>query len=108
MSQYMASKKTMELNPSHQIIKALKAKFEDDASDKNAKDLVFLLYDTALLTSGFTLDNPISFSTRIHKLIKLGLSIEDDEEDDDEEVPEDDDDDIPQLENEDASAMEDV
>merc|ERR1712038_673342 len=48
MSQYMAAKKTMELNPQHAIVKALKGKFDANASDKSAKDLVFLLYETAL------------------------------------------------------------
>merc|ERR1712060_625931 len=71
MSSYMVAKKTMELNPSHAIVKALKDKFGADAADSAAKDLVWLLYETALLTSGFTLDNPGSFSNRIHRLIKL-------------------------------------
>merc|ERR1712209_146017 len=72
MSQYMTAKKTMELNPGHAIIMALKDKFSADSADKSAKDLVFLLYETALLTSGFSLDDPASFSGRIRKLIRLG------------------------------------
>merc|ERR1719461_1009523 len=110
MSSYMVAKKTMELNPSHNIVKALKTKFDANSSDKSAKDLVFLLYETALLTSGFTLDDPASFSSRIHKLIRLGLSIEDDDSDDDDDDDDADDaeKDVPQLENEEASAMEDV
>merc|ERR550534_1123254 len=89
MSSYMVAKKTMELNPSHAIIVALKDKFAADAADSAAKDLVWLLYETSLLTSGFTLDNPGSFSNRIHRLIKLGLSIDDDTEDSDEDEKED-------------------
>merc|ERR1711972_1130368 len=84
MSQYMMAKKTMELNPKHAIVKSLKDKFAADAADSAAKDLVFLLYETALLTSGFTLDAPASFASRIHRLVKLGLSIEDDDEEDEE------------------------
>merc|ERR1712066_760954 len=83
MSQYMMAKKTMELNPKHPIIVALKDKFAADNADSAAKDLVMLLYETALLTSGFSLENPASFSTRIHRLVKLGLSIDDDDESDD-------------------------
>merc|ERR1711941_60418 len=109
MSQYMAAKKTMELNPGHPIVKALKTKFDANSSDKSAKDLVFLLYETALLSSGFTLDDPSSFSGRIHKLIRLGLSIDaDDDDDDDDEDDIDEDEEAPNLENEEISAMEDV
>jgi len=104
MGQYMVAKKTMELNPTHAIVKALKDKFSADASDSAAKDLVWLLYETALLTSGFTLDNPGSFSNRIHRLIKLGLSIDDDDAEDEEDEEEE----VPVLEEEDDGGMEDV
>jgi molecular chaperone HtpG len=94
MQQYMMSKKTMEINPKHAIVKTLKDKFASDPSDKTIKDLVWLLFETSLLTSGFTLDAPVRFAGRIHKLIKLGLSIfDDDEEDDDDDEDEDDDND---------------
>merc|ERR1712130_1055457 len=103
MSQYMMAKKTMELNPKHNIVKALKEKFDSDSGDSAAKDLVMLLYETALLTSGFSLDNPASFSSRIHRLVELGLSIDDDDEEEDEPADED----VPVLEEEDGG-MEDV
>merc|ERR1719310_2238726 len=85
MTSYMVSKKTMEINPENQIIVELRNKADVDQSDKTVKDLVWLLYETSLLTSGFSLDDASVFSNRIHRMIKLGLSIfeEDKAEDDD-------------------------
>merc|ERR1711881_252730 len=81
MSSFMIGKKKMEVNPNHSIMKELKNKFTANESDRTVKDLVWLVYETAALTSGFTLKEPIVFASRIHKLIKLGLSIDDDEDD---------------------------
>jgi len=108
---YMAAKKHLEINPDHSIIENLRQKADADKNDKSVKDLVLLLFETALLSSGFALEDPAIHSQRIHRMIKLGLGIDED----DEALAQEDagaasTDDMPPLEGdaEDASRMEEV
>jgi molecular chaperone HtpG len=105
---YMAAKKQMEVNPDHSIIKTLRDRADADKNDKSVKDLVQLLYETALLSSGFTLEEPQVHASRIHRMIKLGLGV--DEEDEPAPTEEASTEDMPPLEGdeEDASRMEEV
>jgi len=75
---YMAAKKHLEVNPDHAIVEQLRVKAEADKNDKSVKDLVHLLFETALLCSGFNLEEPGQHAGRIYRMIKLGLGIDDD------------------------------
>ena len=81
-SAYMASKKTMGINLVNSIIADLRENFDTDQSDKTVKDLIWIIYDTSLLTSVFSLDEPATFSALFHHLVKLRISIDGNEEED--------------------------
>ncbi|KAL5972281.1 hypothetical protein ACLOJK_041534 [Asimina triloba] len=105
MAGYMSSKKTMEINPENAIMEELRKRADADKNDKSVRDLILLLFETALLTSGFSLEDPNTFGNRIHRMLKLGLSIDEDD------VPADADADMPPLEDADdaeGSKMEEV
>ena len=87
MTSYMVSKKTMEINPTNEIVKELRNKAEVDQSDKTVKDLIWLMFETSLLTSGFNLEDSSQFASRIHRMIKIGLSIDEVDGDGDDDLP---------------------
>merc|ERR1719384_1615896 len=107
---YMAAKKHLEINPDHSIISNLKEKADVDKNDKSVKDLVLLLLETALLSSGFSLEDPAVHAKRIHRMIKLGLGIDEEDGAADAGDVAADDSEMPPLEGdaEDASRMEEV
>lgn len=67
--------------PNFNFLRTLRERVDADQDDKTAKDLIVLLFETSLLTSGFSLEEPQSHASRIYRMIKLGLDIgeEDDE-----------------------------
>ena len=88
MTSYMMSKKTMEINPHHIIIKALKQRYASNETNNTLKDLVNLIFESSLIASGFNIEEPATFVNRINNMIKLGLSLEDTEVEETNEVEE--------------------
>jgi len=89
MGSFMGAKKTLEINPTHPIVVKL-LEFKDVKERSSlVKEMVWLLYETAALASGFALDEPAQFAGRIHKMMSLGLELgaSATEEDEDEDMP---------------------
>merc|ERR1712224_775812 len=74
-SQQMTSQKTLEINPSHPIIRELKSRIESDGADQEAKDIAHTLFDVALVGTGLTPNDPAEFASRVQVLMRLGLGV---------------------------------
>ncbi|CAI9753382.1 unnamed protein product [Fraxinus pennsylvanica] len=87
---YMRGKRVLEINPRHPIIKELRERVVKDPEDESVKQTARLIYQTALMESGFILNDPKDFASRIYSSVKSSLNISPDasveEEDDVEEV----------------------
>merc|ERR1712046_138267 len=105
-SQYMNSQKVMEINPRHPIIAELNRQVEQSPESEETADTAWLLYDTALLQSGFTQDDVDAFALRMYRTMRGALKLEslelepevdvpeeeeEDEDEDDEDFDDDDD-----------------
>jgi molecular chaperone HtpG len=88
--QFMACRKTLEINPDHPVVKQLESIVDKVEETSVFRNSVCLMYQTSLISSGFTLPDPSNYASKINNLIGLGLGIELEEEEDD----------IPELENE--------
>ncbi|KAI2800685.1 Heat shock protein [Blomia tropicalis] len=83
------SKRLFEINPNHSVIIRMRELFDQDQNSKSARDLTWILYETALLQSGFSLENPSIHTDRIYRMIMMGLGLELGEEGDSEMLEQD-------------------
>jgi heat shock protein beta len=74
--QQMSASRTLELNPRHPIIIELNQLVESNPDDESTKDLAWLMYDTALLASGFNQQDTELFSARMHRTIAKSLNLD--------------------------------
>nr|XP_016443728.1 PREDICTED: endoplasmin homolog [Nicotiana tabacum] len=88
---YMRGKRVLEINPRHPIIKELRDRVAKDPEDESVEQTAQLMYQTALLESGFLLNDPKDFASRIYSSVKSSLNVSPDaavEEEEDIEEPE--------------------
>ncbi|KAL8466793.1 hypothetical protein ACS0TY_035737 [Phlomoides rotata] len=72
---YMRGKRVLEINPRHPIIKELRERLAKDSEDESVKQTAQLVYQTALMESGFSLNDPKEFASRIYSSVKNSLKI---------------------------------
>jgi len=75
MSSYMQPKKTLELNAKHPVVTKITDMLKADENSKDAREMLSMLWDTALLSSGFSLSNPAGFSARINRMVAVALDV---------------------------------
>ena len=75
----MLAKKTLELNPHHPVIKEMLNKVKEMAGDDDVNqelvEYADLIYNMALLNSGFLIENPTDFTSPLQRLLKVGFGL---------------------------------
>ncbi|TKY57482.1 heat shock protein 90 [Spatholobus suberectus] len=72
--EFMRSRRVFEINPDHSIIRNLDAAFKTNPNDEDALRAIDLLYDAALVSSGFTPDNPAQLGGKIYEMMGMALT----------------------------------
>merc|ERR1712232_1333789 len=85
----MAGRKTLEINPNHPVIVDLLAKVKADKEDSAAKGTAEVLFQTALIESGYDIADPSALVSRVYKLMSKELGVDPDAPLKEVEVPED-------------------
>lgn len=73
LANYMVSKKTMEINPAHALMRDMKRRSDEqrkyNKTDSAFRDMCMVLYETALLTSGFSMQDPHVYAARVYRML---------------------------------------
>merc|ERR1711976_601264 len=86
----MSGRKTLEVNPNHPVIVDLLSKVKADKEDKAAMDTAQVLFQTALIESGYEIADPSALVTRVYRLMSKELGVDPDAPLKEVEVPEED------------------
>merc|ERR1712134_69836 len=84
----MSGRKTLEVNPNHPVVVDLLAKIKDDKENAAALDTAQVLFQTALIESGYKIADPSALVSRVYRLMSKELGVDPDAPIKEVEVPE--------------------
>merc|ERR1711970_589932 len=74
----MSGRKTLEVNPNHPVVVDLLSKVKADKEDKAALDTAQVLFQTALVESGYDIADPSALVNRVYRLMSKELGVDPD------------------------------
>merc|ERR1712084_158717 len=84
----MSGRKTLEANPNHPVVVDLLSKVKSDKEDKAALDTAQVLFQVALIESGYEIADPSALVNRVYRLMSKELGVDPDAPLKEVEVPE--------------------